>query len=63
MSVILWNTLKAHRWPLLAMAGLVLGLGVLIVASYDSFGPESNPEFYEQLPKAMAALMKVEGNH
>ena len=62
MSVILWNTLKAQRWPLLAMAGLVLGLGVLIVASYDSFGPESNPEFYEQLPKAMAALMKVEGN-
>ena len=46
----------------MAMVGLVLGLGVLIVASYDSFGPESNPEFYEQLPKAMAALMKVEGN-
>ena len=62
MSVILWNTLKAHRWPTLAMAALLLGLGVLIVASYDSFGPEGNPEFYEQIPKAMAALMKAEGN-
>jgi len=45
MTIILWKTLKAHRWPVLAMSLLLLGLGVLFPTSYTSFGPESVPDF------------------
>ncbi len=61
MTIILWKTLKAHRWPVLVMALLLLGLGVLFPTSYSSFGPEGVPDFWEKLPKGIAALMKTEG--
>jgi ABC-2 type transport system permease protein len=61
MTIILWKTLKAHRWPVLVMSLMLLGLGVLFPTSYSSFGPEGVPDFWETLPKGIAALMKTEG--
>ena len=62
MYALLWNTLKGHRWPMLAMALLLLGQGFLVAASYDAFGRQSIQALAENMPKALAAFMKVEGS-
>ena len=62
MAIILWNTFKSHRWATLAVAVLLLGFGLIAPASYDSFGPQASPDFWERMPKGLSAFIKAEGS-
>ena len=60
--MILRRTLKGYRWPLLIMALLLMGLGAFVPTSYDSFGPQSFPELWEQMPRGATAFLRAEGS-
>lgn len=61
MAIILTKTLKSHFWLMFVMAALVASLGVLVATSYDAFGPEGLPDFWEQMPNSLSAFLRVEG--
>jgi len=62
MSTIFLKSLKGYRWSILVMALLLMGVGFLIAASYESFGPENSELLGEQMPKGLSAFLKAEGN-
>ncbi len=61
MAIILTKTLKSHLWLMLVTAALVASLGVLVSTSYESFGPQGLPDFWEEMPKSLSAFLRVEG--
>ena len=40
----------------------MLGLGILIAASYESLGTGTLQEFWEEMPRALSAFLKTEGS-
>ena len=60
MIVLILKTIKGYRWPVIAVSMLLMGFGILFPTTYSSFGPQGSPEFWENLPKGISALMKTE---
>ena len=60
MIVLILKTIKGYRWPVIIISILLTGFGILFPTTYSTFGPEGSPEFWENLPKGMSALMKTE---
>ena len=62
MSTIFWNNLRGLRWPMAMTAVPLFGLGILIAASYESFGSGTLQDFWEEMPRALSAFLKTEGS-
>ncbi|MBI4299356.1 MAG: ABC transporter permease subunit [Chloroflexi bacterium] len=63
MGLIFIHTLKGHRIVLLLMALALIGFGILIATSFQTFrGAAASAAFVQEMPKGVSALLKTEGN-